>query len=58
MAGTEAIPKALALAGTVDFDRGDYAQAIARWQPILERVPPESEFGKQIAGSIADPRQV
>ena len=33
-----AIPKALALAGTVDYDRGDYARAIARWQAILDRV--------------------
>jgi cytochrome c-type biogenesis protein CcmH len=49
-------PKALALAGTVDFDRGDYARAISRWQAILERVPAESEFGQQIAGSIADAR--
>ena len=49
-------PKALALAGTVDFDRGDYARAIARWQSILERVPAESELGQQIAGSIADAR--
>ena len=49
-------PKALALAGTVDYDRGDYARAIARWQMILERVSPESELGKQITGSIADAR--
>ena len=49
-------PKALALAGTVDYDRGDYARAIGRWQAILERVPAESEFGQQIAGSIADAR--
>ena len=49
-------PKALALAGTVDYDRGDYARAISRWQAILERIPAESEFGQQIAGSIADAR--
>jgi len=49
-------PKALALAGTVDFDRGDYARAIERWQLILERVPAESELGQQITGSIADAR--
>jgi cytochrome c-type biogenesis protein CcmH len=47
-------PKALALAGTVDYDRGDYARAIVRWQAILERVAPESELGQQITGSIAD----
>ena len=49
-------PKALALAGTVDYDRGDYSRAIDRWQLILERVSPESELGQQITGSIADAR--
>ena len=49
-------PKALALAGTVDYDRGDFAKAIDRWQTVLARVPPESDFGQQIAGSIADAR--
>ncbi len=49
-------PKALALAGTADYDRGDFAGAIARWQTLLDRVPPESELGKQIAASIADAR--
>jgi len=49
-------PKALALAGTADYDRGDFAGAIARWQAILDRVPAESELGKQIAASIAEAR--
>jgi cytochrome c-type biogenesis protein CcmH len=49
-------PKALALAGTADYDRGDFAGAIARWQAIADRVPVESELGKQIAASIADAR--
>ena len=49
-------PKALALAGTVDYDRGDYARAIERWQAVLARVPAESDFGQQIAGSIAEAR--
>jgi cytochrome c-type biogenesis protein CcmH len=49
-------PKALALAGTVDYDRGDYTRAIIRWQAILERVPAESDLGQQITGSIADAR--
>ena len=49
-------PKALALAGTADYDRGDFAGAIARWQAIADRLPPESELGKQIAASIADAR--
>ncbi|MCE9659145.1 MAG: tetratricopeptide repeat protein [Burkholderiales bacterium] len=49
-------PKALALAGTADYDRGDYAGAIRRWQAILDRVPAESELGQQVAASIAEAR--
>ncbi len=49
-------PKALALAGTADYDRGDYAGAITRWQAILDRVPAESELGQQVAASIAEAR--
>ena len=49
-------PKALALAGTADYDRGDYAGAITKWQALQARVPPESDFGQQIAASIADAR--
>jgi len=49
-------PKALALAGTADYDRGDFAGAIGRWQAILDRVPAESELGQQIAASIAEAR--
>jgi cytochrome c-type biogenesis protein CcmH len=47
-------PKALALAGTADYDRGDYAAAISKWQALQARVAPDSEFGQQIAASIAD----
>lgn len=49
-------PKALALAGTGAYDRGDYAGAITHWQAILDRVPADGDFGRQIAGSIADAR--
>jgi cytochrome c-type biogenesis protein CcmH len=49
-------PKALALAGTADFDRGDYAGAVARWQKIVDKLPPGSEIAKQIEGSIAEAR--
>ncbi|MEO8526036.1 MAG: c-type cytochrome biogenesis protein CcmI [Caldimonas sp.] len=49
-------PKALALAGTALYDRGDYAGAIARWQKIADRLPPESELAKQIQSSIVEAR--
>jgi cytochrome c-type biogenesis protein CcmH len=46
--------KALALAGTAAFERGDYGAAVARWQRILALVPPESDIARSIGDSIAD----
>lgn len=51
-------PKALALAGTADFDRGNYAGAIARWQKVVDGLPPESELAKQVQASIAEAREL
>jgi cytochrome c-type biogenesis protein CcmH len=48
--------KALALAGTAEFDRRNYAGAIAYWERILKIVPPESEFARSVEGSIAEAR--
>ena len=49
-------PKALALAGTVAYEQGDYAGAIARWQRMLEGVPPESQLRAQVQSSIDEAR--
>ena len=49
-------PKALALAGTVAYERGDYAGAIVRWQRILEGVPAGSELAKQVQSSVDEAR--
>jgi cytochrome c-type biogenesis protein CcmH len=48
--------KALALAGTAEFERRDYAAAIAYWERILKVVPPDSEFARSVEGSIAEAR--
>jgi cytochrome c-type biogenesis protein CcmH len=50
--------KALALAGTAEFDRRNYAAAIAYWERILKVVPAESEFAQSVAGSIAEARSL
>jgi cytochrome c-type biogenesis protein CcmH len=50
-------PKALALAGTVAFDRGDYATAAAQWQKIADRLPPDSEFHQQVMENIDEARR-
>ena len=46
--------KALALAGTIAFDRQEYAQAIREWQKVLALVPEDSAPAAGIAGSIRD----
>jgi cytochrome c-type biogenesis protein CcmH len=57
LAADPAQPKALALAGTIAFDRGDYNGAIARWQQMADVLPANSEMLKQVQASIAEARQ-
>lgn len=46
--------KALALSGTIAFDRQDYGQAIHEWQKVLALVPEDSAAAAGIQGSIRD----
>jgi cytochrome c-type biogenesis protein CcmH len=46
--------KALALAGSVAFDKKDYASAVAQWQRILNVAPPDSELARSVSSSIAE----
>jgi len=48
--------KALALAGTVGFEKGDYAKAIEHWQKMLPLLPPDSEMGNSVRSSIQEAR--
>jgi len=50
-------PKALALAGTSAYDRGDFAGAVSRWEAMAADLPPDSELSKQVRSSIDDARQ-
>lgn len=50
--------KALALAGSAAFERRDYAQAIARWTPILDLVPADSQAARSIRASLAEARRL
>ena len=50
--------KALALAGTAEFERRNYAAAIGYWERVLKVTPPESEFARSVAGSIAEAREL
>lgn len=46
--------KALSLAGTALFEKGDYAGAAAQWRKILARVPAGSPIERSVRESIAD----
>jgi cytochrome c-type biogenesis protein CcmH len=48
--------KALALAGTVAFDRKDYNAAVGYWERMKDSVPPGSEIARSIDSSIAEAR--
>jgi cytochrome c-type biogenesis protein CcmH len=50
-------PKALALAGTVAFERKDYAGAVKYWQALVQ-ADPQGELAQQIRGSIEEARQL
>lgn len=48
--------KALAMAGTLAFDRKDYAQAVSLWERLRAAQPPDSPLAKSIQSSIAEAR--
>lgn len=50
--------KALALAGSLAFEKADYAAAARHWEAILVQVPPEEQaFANSIRASIAEARK-
>lgn len=54
-------PKALALAGTLEFEREKFDQAVAYWERLLNAIPAEakdSKFYKSVSDSIAQARSL
>ncbi len=51
-------PKALALAGTVEFENRQFSAAADYWERLLVLIPAESEFAKSISESIAQARSM
>lgn len=49
-------PKALALAGTIAFQKKDFATAAKHWERAVSVLPPDSPFAKQIAAGLAEAR--
>ena len=50
--------KARALAGTIAFQKKDYAAAATHWERILKLVPPDSEIARSVASSVAEARNL
>ncbi len=46
--------KALALAGTVEFERHDFAKAVEYWRRMLALLPPDSEMVDSVRASIKE----
>lgn len=50
--------KALALSGTIAFNRGDAATAAKQWEQALRNVEPGSEMATQLQGALKEARQL
>ncbi|MBK5204901.1 MAG: c-type cytochrome biogenesis protein CcmI [Polaromonas sp.] len=50
--------KALALAGTIAFDKQDFALAIKHWEHLRNSMPTDSEFVKSVEVSITEARRL
>ncbi|HSN41252.1 MAG TPA: c-type cytochrome biogenesis protein CcmI [Burkholderiales bacterium] len=48
--------KALALAGSVAFEKKDYAKAVDHWQRVAGLLPPDSEMVRSVNASIDEAR--
>ena len=46
--------KALALAGTVEFEKQNFAKAVEYWKRMLPLLPPDSEMGNSVRTSIKE----
>ncbi len=50
--------KALALAGSAEFEKKNYAAAAQYWQRMLPLVPPDSEQAKAVSANVAEARSL
>lgn len=50
-------PKALALAGSAAWNRGETARAEQHWQRALAQLPPDSALARNLEASLAEARQ-
>lgn len=48
--------KALALLGSLAFHNGNFTMAVEHWERVLRLTPPDSEFARSVATSVAEAR--
>jgi cytochrome c-type biogenesis protein CcmH len=48
--------KSLALAGTIAFEKKDFATAIQYWERLAKAIPPDSDIARNVQSSIAEAR--
>ncbi|GKS69184.1 cytochrome c-type biogenesis protein CcmH [Nitrosomonas sp. PY1] len=53
-----AYPKALALAGTAEFEQSKYTQAVVHWEKLLDAIPADSQLAKSVKDSIQQARSL
>lgn len=51
-------PKALALAGTIEFEQARFAKAAEHWEKLLAVIPADSELAQSVRTSIAEARSL
>lgn len=51
-------PKALALAGTAEFEQEKFEQAISYWEKLLNVIPSDSQLAKSVGDSIAQAKSL
>ena len=51
-------PKALALAGTVEFEQSHFDQAAVYWERLLAVIPADSQLARSVSESIAEARSL
>lgn len=50
-------PRALALAGALAFDQGDYPTAVKHWETLEQLEPPDTPAGQQLREQLAEARK-
>jgi cytochrome c-type biogenesis protein CcmH len=51
-------PRALEMAGSAEYEAGNFARTLAYWEPLLAQLPPGSAASRELAVAVARVRQL